>query len=146
MKKICTVFVLALAMGLVLTGCASKNKASKGPKTYRIDLGSAMSTIELGEEENVINVSSLLPEGETPAAGEVVKVMWTFVADEDIGTIYVSCGDNSDDYILAQNIEAGESVYVTKSIPLDLDVVGPLYVTLWSDTESICEVSYIDAK
>ena len=146
MKKIFTVLVLALAMSLVCTGCASKKKAADGPKLYRVDLGSAMSTIELGEEEKVINVTALLPEGAAPVAGESVRVMWTFVSDEDIGTIYVSCGDNSDEYVLIEDVEAGKAVYAAKSIPIDLDVTGPLYVKLWSDTEAICEVSEIDAK
>ena len=147
MKKIFSFVVLALVMSLVLTGCASKKaKSAKGPKTYRIDLGSAMSTIELGEEKKVINVSSLLPEGTTPVTGEKVSVMWSFVSDEDIGTVYVSCGDNSEDYVLIEDVVAGNAVYASKSIPIDLDVAGPLYINLWSDTTAVCEVAYIDAK
>ena len=147
MKKMFTVLVLALAMSLVCTGCASKKaNAAKGPKTYRVDLGSAMSTIEIGEEKNVINVTALLPEDAAITAGENVRVMWTFVSDEDIGKIYVSCGDNSDAYVLAEDVEAGKVVYVAKNIPIDLDVAGPVYIYVWSDTDAVCEVSYIDAK
>ena len=147
MKKIFNFVVLALAMSLVLTGCASKKaNTSKGPKTYRIDLGTAMSTIEIGEEEKAINVSSLLPEGEQPVAGERVRVMWSFVSDEDIGKIYVSCGDNSEEFVLIEDVPAGETVYAAQNIPIDLDVAGPLFVCLRSDTSAICEMSYVDAK
>ena len=147
MKKIFTVLVLAMAVSLAFTGCASKKaKASKGPKTYRVDLGYAMSTIEIGEEEKVINVTSLLPEGAKPLAGEVVKVMWTAVSNADIGTIYVSCGDNSEEYEFKKNVEQNVPFYASLSIPLDLDVAGPLYIHLWSDAPAVCEIAYIDAK
>ena len=147
MKKIFTVLVLALAASLAFTGCASKKaNASKGPKTYKIDLGSAMSTIEIGEEEKVINVTSLLPEGAKPVAGERVRVMWTAVADADVGKIYVSCGDNSEDFLFIENVEENQPFYASAIIPLDLDVSGPLYIRIWSDTEAVCEVTYIDAK
>ena len=147
MKKIFTVLVLAMAMSLAFTGCASKKaKTAKGPKTYRVDLGSAMSTIEIGQEQKVINVTSLLPDGASPAAGERVRVMWSAVSDTDIGTIYVSCGDNSEDVVFIENVEAGTPFYASVVIPLDLDVAGPLYVNIWSDTEAVCEVTYIDPK
>ena len=147
MKKIFTVLVLALCVSLAFTGCASKKaKASDGPKTYRVDLGYVMSTIEIGKEEKVINVSSLLPEGAAPVAGEKVKVMWSFSSDEDIDAIYVSCGDNSDDYVLIEDVEAGKAVYATQTIPLDLDVAGPLCINVWSDTSAVCTLDYFDAK
>ena len=147
MKKIFAVLVLALSMSLVCTGCASKKaNAPKGPKTYRIDLGSAMGTIEIGKEEKVINVTSLLPDGAAPSAGEIVRVMWSAVSDADIGKIYISCGDNSDDFVLIEDVEENKPFYAAVSIPLDLDVAGPLYVNIWSDTEAVCELAYIDAK
>ena len=147
MKKIFTVLVLALAVSLAFTGCASKKaKDSKGPKTYRVDLGSAMSTIEIGEEVKAINVTTLLPEGAKPVAGDKVRVVWSFASDEDIGKIYVSCGDVSEDYVLIENVAAGEAVFAVQNIPLDIDVAGPLYVNIWSDTEAVCELTYVDAK
>ena len=115
MKKIFTVLVLALAVSLAFTGCASKKaKDSKGPKTYRVDLGSAMSTIEIGEEVKAINVTTLLPEGAKPVAGDKVRVVWSFASDEDIGKIYVSCGDVSEDYVLIENVAAGEAVFAVQ--------------------------------
>ena len=147
MKKIFTVLVLALAVSLACTGCASKKaKEAKGPKMYRVDLSSAMSTIELGTDAKVINVTSFLPEGAKPQAGEKVKVMWSAVSDKDIGAIYVSCGENSDEYTLIENVVANQPFYAAVNIPLELDVAGPLYVNIWSDTDAVCEVAYIDAK
>ena len=147
MKKIFNFVVLALAMSLAFTGCASKKaKEAKGPKIYRMDLGSAVSTIAVGPEEQVINVSSLLPEGAKPVAGEKVRVMWSAMSDADVGAIYVSCGDNSEEFTFIENVEANQPFYAAVTIPLDLDVSGPLYVHIWSDTEAVCEVAYIDAK
>ena len=147
MKKIFKFVILALAMSLAFTGCASKKaKDSKGPKTYRVDLGSAVSTIALSPEEQLINVSALLPEGAAPVVGDKVRVMWSAESDADIGTIYISCADNSDDMIFAENIEAGYPFYAAVNIPIDLDVAGPLYVKIWSDSEALCKVCYSDAK
>lgn len=147
MKKFITVLVLALAVSLAFTGCASKKaNSSKGPKIFRVDLGDAMSTIEIGAEKKAINVTSLLPQGAKPAAGDKVRVMWSFEADEDIDAIYVSCGELSDEYVLVEDVEAGKPVYAVVNVPLELDATDPLYVDVWSDTEAICELAYIDPK
>ena len=147
MKKIFTVLVLAMAASLAFTGCASKKaKEAKGPKIYRMDLGSAISTIAVGPEEQVINVTSLLPEGAKPVAGEKVRIIWSAVPDKDIGAIYISCGDNSEEFTFIENVEENQPFYAAASIPLDLDVAGPLYIHIWSDTEAVCEVAYFDAK
>ncbi|MBO4532720.1 MAG: hypothetical protein J5726_03385 [Treponema sp.] len=148
MKKIIKVFILALAMSLAFTGCASKKaKESKGPKTYSVDLGSAVSIIKLNEEGETLNVSGLIPEGAALVAGNNIKVRWTFVADADVDCIYVSCGDNSEDAILIKDVKANEAYYRSVVIPLDLDVSGPLMVKVWSSSEVICESTYmVDAK
>lgn len=148
MKKIFNVFILALAMSLAFTGCASKKaKESKGPKTYSVDLGSAVSIIKLSDEAEALDVSGLIPEGAALVAGNNIKVRWTFVADADADAIYVSCGDNSDDYVLIENVKANEAYYRSVVIPLDLDVSGPLFVKLWSSSPVICESTYmVDAK
>ena len=147
MKKIFNVLILALAMSLAFTGCASKKaKDSKGPRIYSVDLGSAVSIINLGEEGEAINVSGLIPEDSTLVAGDVVKVRWTFVTDADVDTIFISCGDNSDDYVFIKDVKANEPYYQYLAIPLDLDVSGPLFIKIWSDADAICETTYIDAK
>ena len=147
MKTIFNVLILALAMSLAFTGCASKKaKDYNGPKTYSVDLGSAVSIIKLSEEGETINVSGLLPQEAALVEGNNIKVRWTFVADTDVDTIYVSCGDNSDDYVLINDVKANEAYYRSVVIPLDLDVSGPLFVKIWSDGSAICESTYIDAK
>ena len=147
MKKIFNFVVLALAVSLAFTGCASKKaKDANGSKTYRVDLGSVVSTIEIGKEAQAFNVTSLLPEGAVIKAGDKVRVLWTASADADIGTIYVSFGELSDDFELIENVTAGKTFYAAQSVPLDLDVTGPLYVSIWSDTKALCESAEIDAK
>ena len=146
MKKIFTVLVLALAVSLAFTGCASKKAKENGPKTYYVNLGSVMSTIEIGQEEKAINVTSALPDGAKPVAGEKVRVLWSFMSDKDIGTIYVNLGDYSEEYVLAEDVDADQSIFAAQTIPLELDVDGQLYVYISADADAVCEVSYADAK
>jgi len=147
MKKIFSFVVLALAVSLAFTGCASKKaKDAKGPKTFRVDIGSAVESIAVGTEEVKINVSSLLPEGAAPVVGDKVRIMWSAMSDADLGVIYVSCGDNSEEQVLIENVAAGQSFYASVTLPIDLDVAGPLFITIRSDTEAVLKVSYFDAK
>ena len=145
MKKIFTVLVMALAMSLAFTGCASK-KANKGPKIYRVDIGSVIGgTIEVGEVAEEINITSLLPADRLPAAGDTVRVMWTLIPDSDIETLYVNLGGD-EEYVLAEKMPAGEANYVVANIPVKEDITEDVYVYLWSDGDAFCETTYIDAK
>ena len=147
MKKIFTVLVMALAMSLAFTGCASKKANAKGPKIYRIDIGSAISgTIEVGEVAQEINISDFFPADRLPVAGDTVRVMWTLTSDTDIDNLYVSLSGDKAQYVLAEEIEADEASYVVVNIPVKEDLTGTVYVSLWSDNEAICETTYIDAK
>ena len=56
MKKILSFVVMALAMSLAFTSCASKKANEKGPTTYRVDLGSAADVIEVGNKKQLINL------------------------------------------------------------------------------------------
>ena len=146
MKKIFTVLVMALAMSLAFTGCASK-KASKGPKTYSIDIGYTIGgAIERGKEVLKINISSLLPQDQIPAEGEKVRVMWTFASDVDLDAVYVSLGDDSKEYILAENIEADDPKYYSVVIPVESVLSDPIYVSIWTDEPVVLETCYPDAK
>ena len=147
MKKIFTVLVVALAMSLAFTGCASKKANAKGPKIYRVDIGSVIGgTIEVGDVAEEINITALLPEGKLPAEGDTVRVMWTLVSDSDIDNLYVSLADDETEYSLAEDISADEANYVVVNIPVTEDLTGPVYLYLWSDGDAICETTYIDAK
>ena len=147
MKKIFTVLVMALAVSLAFTGCASKKANAKGPKIYRVDIGYAIGgTIEVGEVAQEINISALLPEDKLPVAGDTVRVMWTLVADADINNLYVSLGADSEGYVLAEELEANQANYVVVNIPVKEDLTGSVYLSLWSDSEAVCETTYIDAK
>ena len=147
MKKIFTVLVVALAMSLAFTGCASKKANAKGPKIHRVDIGSAIGgTIEVGEVAQEINITTLLPADKLPAAGDTVRVMWTLVADSDINTLYVKLVDDAGEYVLAEDIAADEASYVVANIPVKEDLTGNVYIELWSDSEAVCETTYIDAK
>ena len=145
MKKIFTVLVVALAMSLAFTGCASKKAKENGPKVYRVDIGSAIGgTIEVGEVAQEINISSLFPADKVPAVGDKIRVMWTLIPDADIGTIYVGLGD--DEYVLAKDLAADVATPVAVSIPVKEELPGTVYISLWSDSEAVCETTYIDAK
>lgn len=147
MKKIFTVLVLAMAMCLAFTGCASKKAKENGPKVYRVDIGSAIGgTIEVGEVAQEINISSLFPADKVPATGDKIRVIWTLIPDADVGTIYVSLGDDAEEYVLAKDLAADEARSVAVSIPVKEELPGTVYVTLWSDSEAVCETTYIDAK
>ena len=147
MKKIFTVLVVALAMSLAFTGCASKKANAKGPKIYRVDIGSVIGgTIEVGEVAQEINITSLLPADKLPVAGDTVRVMWTLISDSDIDTLYVGLGDDAAEYVLAEDIAADEASYVVANIPVKEDLTGAVYIELWSDSEAVCETTYIDAK
>lgn len=159
MKKIIRFVVMALALGLAFTSCASKNSKKvdvAGPSVYKIYLDEVAPVITVGESKKVLKVSDQLPVGKTPVAGDKVRVIWTAISDEDIGNIYISCVDNADGLkelnlsdspvTLVEGVTAGNAFYSNVTITLDDDVEGELYVCLWSDTEATCEVSYIDAK
>ena len=62
MKKILSFVVMALAMSLAFTSCASKKASEKGPATYRVDLGSAADVIEAAADVEAENDS--VKEGE----------------------------------------------------------------------------------
>ncbi|MBO7584033.1 MAG: hypothetical protein IKX70_05870 [Treponema sp.] len=146
MKKIFTVLVLAMAMCLAFTGCASKKAKEKGPKTYRIDIASVIgSSIDVGEE-NELNITSLFPADKLPVAGDTVRVMWTLISDSDIDTLYVSLNDEAEEYELGVDIEADKASYVVVNIPVKEDLTDPVYIRLWSDSAAVCETTYIDAK
>ena len=146
MKKIFTVLVLAMAMCLAFTGCASKKAKEKGPKTYRIDIASVIgSSIDVGEE-NESNITSLFPADKLPVAGDTVRVMWTLISDSDIDTLYVSLNDEAEEYELGVDIEADKASYVVVNIPVKEDLTGTVYIRLWSDSAAVCETTYIDAK
>ncbi|MBO4640794.1 MAG: hypothetical protein J5710_13670 [Treponema sp.] len=147
MKKIFTVLVVALAMSLAFTGCASKKANAKGPKIYRVDIGSVIGgTIEVGQVAEEINITSLLPADKLPSAGETVRVMWTLKSDSDLDKLYVSLGEDETEYVFAEDISADEAKYVVMSIPVKEDLTGDVYLYLWSDDDAICETTYIDAK
>ncbi len=146
MKKIFTVLVLAMAMCLAFTGCASKKAKEKGPKTYRIDIASVIgSSIDVGEE-NELNITSLFPADKLPVAGDTVRVMWTLISDSDIDTLYVSLNDDAEEYELGVDIEADKASFVVVNIPVKEDLTDPVYIRLWSDSAAVCETTYIDAK
>ena len=146
MKKIFTVLVLAMAMCLAFTGCASKKAKEKGPKTYRIDIASVIgSSIDVGEE-NELNITSLFPADKLPVAGDTVRVMWTLISDSDIDTLYVSLNDEAEEYELGVDIEADKASFVVVNIPVKEDLTDPVYIRLWSDSAAVCETTYIDAK
>lgn len=146
MKKIFTVLVLAMAMCLAFTGCASKKAKEKGPKTYRIDIASVIgSSIDVGEE-NELNITSLFPADKLPVAGDTVRVMWTLISDSDIDTLYVSLNDDAEEYELGVDIEADKASYVVVNIPVKENLTDPVYIRLWSDSAAVCETTYIDAK
>ena len=147
MKKIFTVLVVALAMSLAFTGCASKKANAKGPKVYRVDIGSAIEgKIEVGEVAQKIDITDFFSDGKLPVAGDTVRVMWDLLSDSDIDTLYVSLGDDSAECILAEDVEADSAVFVVVNIPVKEDLTGDVYISLWSDSEAICEATYIDAK
>ena len=147
MKKIFTVLVVALAMSLAFTGCASKKANAKGPKIHRVDIGSVIGgTIEVGEVAEEINISSCFTGDKLPVAGDTVRLMWTVVADSDIDKLYVSLADDDTEYVLAEDIKADKARYVVVNIPVKEDLTGTVYAYLWSDDEAICETTEIDAK
>ena len=126
--------------------CASKKAKEKGPKTYRIDIGSVVaSSLDVGEE-NEINISALFPADKLPEAGDTVRVMWTFIADSDIDNLYVTLADDSEEYTLGKDIVADEAGFYAVNIPVEEALTGPVYITVWSDGEAVCETTYIDAK
>ena len=148
MKKIFTVLVVALAMSLAFTGCASKKANAKGPKIHRVDIGSFIGgTIEVGEVTQEINITSFWPEDKLPVAGDTVRVMWTLISDTDIDKLYVSLADDDTEYVLAEDIAVDEASYVVTNIPVKEDLTGDVYIYLWSDGDNaVCETTYIDAK
>ena len=147
MKKIFSLVVLALAMSLAFTGCASKKAENEaGPKLYTLDLGNVVSIVSIDEQKQLFNVSALFPNDVKFKAGDAVKVKWSFVTDADVGKVYISCGDNSEDYVFCEDVKANDAVYQYITMPLDLDVAGPLFNSIWSDTKAMCETTYIDAK
>ena len=146
MKKIFTIFALAIAMCFVFTGCASK-KADKGPKVYRVNIGTVLGgPVELSEEPTELNITSLFPNEKLPVAGETIRVMWSVRSDVDVQKIFVKLGEDSAEYLLGEDIVAENDCYIAVNIPVKEDITGPVYATIWSDAPALCTTSYIDAK
>ena len=146
MKKIFTVLVMALAVSLAFTGCASKKAKENGPKIYRIDVGSVVgSSLDVGEE-NELNITSLFLSDKLPVAGETVRVMWTLTTDSDIDNLYVSLADDDTAYVLAKDVAANNAGFFAVNIPVEEDLTAPVYIKIWSDSKAVCETTYIDAK
>lgn len=147
MKKIFTVLVVALAVSLAFTGCASKKAKEKGPKVYRVDIGSVLGgPIELSEEPKEINITSLFPREKLPVAGETVRVMWSLRSDVEVQKINVSLGEDSGEYILGENIPADKECYFAVNIPVKEDMTGSVYASVWTTEPAVLETSYLDAK
>ncbi len=147
MKKIFTIFAIALAMGFAFTSCASKKAADKGPKVYRVEIGRVLGgPIELSEEPTQINISSCFENAKLPEAGETIRVVWTLNPDVDINQMNVNLNDGSDDVVLGKELKAGKIVYVAANIPVEEDLTDSVYVNLWTNAPVICETAPYDEK
>lgn len=147
MKKIFTIFAMALAIGLAFTSCASKKAVDKGPKVYRVEIGRILGgPIELSEEPTQINISSCFENAKLPEAGETIRVVWTLNPDVDIDQMNVNLNDGSDDVVLGKELKAGKIVYVAANIPVEEDLTDSVYVNLWTNAPVICETAPYDEK
>lgn len=147
MKKIFTIFAIALAMSFAFTSCASKKAADKGPKVYRVNIGTVLGgPVEISEEPTEINISSCFDNTKIPEAGETIRVVWTLSSDVDIDQINVNLGDGSDGVVLGKEIPAGKIVYVAANIPVKEELTDSVYVNLWSTAPAVCETAPADEK
>ena len=147
MKKIFTVFAMALAMGFAFTSCASKKAADKGPKVYRVNIGTVLGgPVELSEEPTELNITSLFPNEKLPAAGETIRLMWSVRSDSDVQKIFVKVGEDAQEYLLGEDILAENDCYIAVNIPVKEDMTGPVYAAIWTDSPALCTTSYVDAK
>ena len=147
MKKIFTIFAIALAMGFAFTSCASKKAADKGPKVYRVEIGRILGgPVELSEEPTQIKISSLFENEKLPVAGEAIRVVWALSSEEAIDQINVSLGEDSEAVVLGKEIPAGKIVYVAANIPVEEDLTDSVYVNLWTNAPVICETAPYDEK
>lgn len=147
MKKIFTIFAIALAMSFAFTSCASKKAADKGPKVYRVNIGTVLGgPVEISEEPTEINISSCFDNTKIPEAGETIRVVWALSSDVDIDQINVNLGDGSDGVVLGKEIPAGKIVYVAANIPVKEELTDSVYVNLWSTAPAVCETAPADEK
>lgn len=147
MKKIFTIFAIALAMGFAFTSCASKKAADKGPKVYRVNIGTVLGgPVELSEEPTELNITSLFRNEKFPVAGETIRVMWSLRSDSDVQKIFVKVGEDAEEYLLGEDIAAENECYIAVNIPVKEDMTGPVYASIWSDAPALCTTSYVDAK
>ena len=147
MKKIFTIFAIALAMSFAFTSCASKKAADKGPKVYRVNIGTVLGgPVEISEEPTEINISSCFANTKLPEAGETIRVVWSFSSDVDIDQINVNLDDGSDAVVLGKEIPAGKIVYVAANIPVKEELTDSVYVNLWSTAPAVCETAPADEK
>ena len=147
MKKIVTIFAIALAMSFAFTSCASKKAADKGPKVYRVNIGTVLGgPVEISEEPTEINISSCFDNTKIPEAGETIRVVWALSSDVDIDQINVNLGDGSDGVVLGKEIPAGKIVYVAANIPVKEELTDSVYVNLWTTAPAVCETAPADEK
>ena len=147
MKKIFTIFAIALAMSFAFTSCASKKAADKGPKVYRVNIGTVLGgPVEISEEPTEINISSCFDNTKIPEAGETIRVVWALSSDVDIDQINVNLGDGSDGVVLGKEIPAGKIVYVAANIPVKEELTDSVYVNLWTTAPAVCETAPADEK
>ena len=72
--------------------------------------------------------------------------MWSMISDSDIDNLFVSLGDDPVDYTLGKDISAEQASFYAVNIPVEEDLTGPVYISVWSDCQAICATSYVDAK
>ncbi len=72
--------------------------------------------------------------------------MWSMVADSDIDNLYVSLAGDPDEYTLGSDISADQINFYAVNIPVEEDMTGPVYISVWSDSQAVCATSYADEK
>ena len=153
MKKLLGISTVLLALGVMLTGCASsgaKGDAAPSiphPRTYVVDPADSKTEVEVPfnsygpNYQQTIDMWSFLKK-DKPQAGDTVQIRGRLTSDLDIPNIVVYLTDNSaaanywtnlcDDNVLL-DVKAGEPVDINFDVVLHTSAKGALVVTFAYD-------------
>ena len=162
MKKLLGLSAMLLALGLMLTGCASKDKgAAEGPsiphpRSYVVDPYDGGETLALPfnsygpNYQGTIDLWKYLKK-DKPLAGDTIQLRGKVTSDVDIPNVVYYLVDNSaaanywtaisgDNYIL--DMKAGQAYDINVDVVLDKDTKGSFVVVFAYDGSDHGQESY----
>lgn len=152
MKKLLGISAMLLALGLVMTGCASKKAegpVSVHPRSYTFDVIDGGSDVlelkynQYGPNYQVTPYFSTLVKTDNPLAGDTITFKMKAVSDVDLPLLLVyPCSTSpswtnlaGDSFVFAENVKAGEAFECEVSFVLTANMGADFALCMQYDNE-----------